>query len=69
MQHIQVKSKHFKYYLKECYIFPYACSFSFLKKFGHHDFGDYTIDTLHLSQRHGVGKDGYYGCAGSISLL
>ncbi|XP_048745005.1 activating signal cointegrator 1 complex subunit 1-like isoform X2 [Ostrea edulis] len=39
-----------------------------MKKFGHHDFGDYTIDTLHLSQRHGLGKDGYYGCAGSVSL-
>ncbi|XP_062567420.1 activating signal cointegrator 1 complex subunit 1-like [Saccostrea cucullata] len=39
-----------------------------MKKFGHYDFGDCTINSLHLSQRHGLGEDGYYGCAGSISL-
>nr|XP_022345639.1 activating signal cointegrator 1 complex subunit 1-like [Crassostrea virginica]XP_022345640.1 activating signal cointegrator 1 complex subunit 1-like [Crassostrea virginica] len=39
-----------------------------MKKFGHYDFGDYTVDSLHLSQRHGLGKDGYYGCAGAVLL-
>lgn len=39
-----------------------------MKNFGLYDFGDYTVNTLHLSQRHGLGKDGYYGCAGSVPL-
>lgn len=39
-----------------------------MKNFGLYDFGNYTVNSLHLSQRHGAGKDGYYVCAGSVSL-
>ncbi|XP_060065477.1 activating signal cointegrator 1 complex subunit 1-like [Ylistrum balloti] len=41
---------------------------SVLKKFGEFDFGEYHIRTIHLSQKLGVAKDGYYGCSGSLLL-
>ncbi|WAR27338.1 ASCC1-like protein [Mya arenaria] len=33
-----------------------------------YDFGGYEVKNIHISQRHSVGKDGYYTCAGSIEL-
>lgn len=41
---------------------------SLLKKFGEYDFGEHHMKTIHLSQRLGVAKDGYYGCEGSLLL-
>ncbi|XP_052783371.1 activating signal cointegrator 1 complex subunit 1-like isoform X2 [Mya arenaria] len=39
-----------------------------LQKFSGYDFGGYEVKNIHISQRHSVGKDGYYTCAGSIEL-
>ncbi|XP_052272061.1 activating signal cointegrator 1 complex subunit 1-like isoform X6 [Dreissena polymorpha] len=39
-----------------------------LKKFGDYKFGSHTVDTVHISQRHRTGPQGYYACAGSIRL-
>ncbi|KAK3094700.1 hypothetical protein FSP39_005155 [Pinctada imbricata] len=39
-----------------------------MKKLGQYDFGDHEVTQIHLSQRHGLGSNGYYGCAGSVSV-
>ncbi|KAI0230626.1 Activating signal cointegrator 1 complex subunit 1 [Lamellibrachia satsuma] len=39
-----------------------------LKQYPEYDFGTQPIDTIHLSQRHSTGDNGYYTCTASIRL-
>lgn len=40
-----------------------------LKKFGNYRFGEFQVSSIHLSQRHNFGSDGYYKCAGAVPLV
>lgn len=39
-----------------------------LKRFANYNFGNHTVSTIHLSQRHSFGPTGYYTCAASLNL-
>lgn len=39
-----------------------------LQKFANFKFGDHLVSAVHVSQRHRVGTDGYYSCAGMLNL-
>lgn len=43
-------------------------AYNLIKKFGDYNFGQYTVDRIHLSQKHGTSCDGYYSCVASINL-
>lgn len=38
------------------------------QQYPEYDFGTQPIDTIHLSQRHSTGDNGYYTCTASIRL-
>lgn len=43
-------------------------AYNVMKRFGDYDFGDYIIDTIHLSQKLGTACNGYYFSAASINI-
>ncbi|XP_071160134.1 activating signal cointegrator 1 complex subunit 1-like [Mytilus edulis] len=43
-------------------------AYNLIKRFGNYDFGEYCIDKIHLSQKHGSACDGYYYCTSSINI-
>ena len=42
--------------------------FFFWQNYGDYDFGAYTVDSIHLSQRFSTGSDGYYVPAAVMAL-
>ena len=41
---------------------------SSLQKFAKYRFGESLVNSIHLSQRHSFGPEGYYVCAGSLEM-